>query len=84
MERVARTVWGGSLCITRAPRTATELTGTRAALAATPGLLSLSSDDRAGLVLLTVLHATTGLRHDLDDRFGTGTVRLLGALQPID
>ena len=84
MERVLRTVWGGSLCVTRARRTSAELARTRAALTGTPGMLSVSSDDRAGQVLLTVLRATSGLRRDLDHRFGAGAVRLTGALQPID
>lgn len=84
MERAVRAVWGGSLCVTRAPRTAAELARIRSALATTPGMLSVASDDRAGQALLTVLRATAGLRRDLDRRFGTGTVRLTGALQPID
>jgi len=84
MERVLRTVWGGSLCITRARRTSAELARTRTALIGTPGMIYVSSDDRAGEVLLTVLRATNGLRRDLDHRFGAGAVRLTAALHPID
>ena len=84
MQRMVRTVWGGSLCVSPAIRTAGELETTMKALLSTPGLLAASPDDRSGQVVLTLVRATTQLRRDLDARFGAGTVRLLGALAPLD
>ncbi len=84
MERTVRTVWGGSLCVSHAVRTAAELQRVMEALKERPGMLSGRPDGLAGYVRLDVVQATTQQQRQLDQRFGTGVVKLSGALKPID
>jgi hypothetical protein len=84
MEAEIREVWGGSLCVSEAPRSEEELLAVQASLSDVPGLLSSSPDIRTGQLVAEVLVATQERQRELDERFGAGTVRLLGALVPID
>jgi hypothetical protein len=84
MQRVVREVWGGSLCVSTVDRTDSYLRRTQRDLRDTPGILSSSIDVVTAQVDLTVLVATHELQQQLDARYGAGTVRLIGALDPID
>lgn len=84
MEREIREVWGGSLCVSQAPRTEAELLSVQTALGDLPGLLSSSPDVRTGQVVVELLVATQERQRELEERFGAGTVRLRGTLIPID
>ena len=68
----------------RPPRSEAELLTVQASLADVPGMLSSYSDVRAGQVVVELLVATAERQRELDERFGAGTVRLQGALIPID
>ena len=84
METAIREVWGGSLCVSRVAHSAAELAEASRNLPEIPGLLSSSTDVVAGQVILDLLVAREGLQRELDESFGEGTVRLVGALEPID
>jgi hypothetical protein len=84
MTRTLRRVWGGSLCVSGAPRTEAELVVIQDSLTRTPGLLSSSVNGRSGSVELDLILATTQLQQQFDTRYGVGVVRLYGALQPVD
>lgn len=84
MEREIREVWGGSLCVSEAPRTEAELASIQASLTDVPGMLTSAPDVRAGQVVVELVVATEERQRELDERFGAGTVRLQGVLVPID
>ena len=84
MEAAVRAVWGGSLCVSPAVRSAAQLDGIAQALPELPGLISKTSNEQTGQVWLDLVVARTSLQRDLDQRFGAGTVRLFGLLEPID
>ena len=84
MEREIREVWGGALCVTTAERTMAELQRVQRQLGNVEGMLSSSIDEVTAQVGLTVLVATEELQRHLDDRYGTGAVRVFGTLEPID
>jgi hypothetical protein len=84
MEQSLREVWGGSLCVSSASRTSTELVQVQRGIQDTPGFLSSSIDEVRGKVDLQVLVATVELQAELDERYGAGAVRLNGMLEPID
>lgn len=79
-ERSLRAVWGGSLCVTRAQRSAAALRRIQTALSHEPGLLS--SDSGRGTVEITVVHDDGSLQLQLDERYGPGLVRVTSALRP--
>ena len=82
METTIREVWGGSLCVSRVARSAAELADVRRNLPHIPGLLT--QDVVPGQVTVDLLVAREQLQRELDESFGEGTVRLVGALEPID
>ncbi len=84
MEQSLREVWGGSLCVSPARRTSTELVHVQRGIQDTPGVLSSSIDEVRGKVDLQVLVATEELQAELDERYSAGAVRLVGMLEPID
>jgi hypothetical protein len=84
MEEELREVWGGSLCVSEAPRSQEQLLAIKDELLEMPGMLSIGSDVRTGQVRVGVLVATEELQRELDDRFGAGAVRLHGVLAPLD
>ena len=85
MERAVRAVWGGSVCVSSVDRTEVQLRqAQRGAGEVAGGFVSSSIDVVTAQVGLTVMVATEELQQDLDDRYGTGTVRLFGVLEPID
>lgn len=84
LERTLRSVWGGSLCVSRGRRSDADLARIQRALQAVPGMLMSSRDGRKGQVDLTVIRATRQLQAHCDAIYGPGTVNLVGALTPID
>lgn len=84
LERRLREVWGGSLCVSSAERTEAELRRVQEGLAGEPGTLFSSSDVASGTVELCVPVATEERQRELDERYGTGVVRLVGQLEPLD
>jgi hypothetical protein len=77
-------VWGGALCVSKAPRTHTALAKILDDLTGMPGMLGVSANDVHGRVDLRIVVATAAQQHQLDAMYGAGIVRLTGALQPID
>jgi len=85
MQRAVREVWGGSLCVSTAERTEAYLRRTqRELLKDTAGFVSSSVDVVTGQVELSVPVATEEFQRELDARYGSGTVQLIGQLEPID
>lgn len=83
-ERTLRTVWGGNLCVSRGVRTEAELNRVQTALQHAPGMLGSGADAIGGWVDLSVVRATRQYQRELDDTYGPGLVRLIGALHPLD
>jgi hypothetical protein len=81
MERKLRTVWGGAVCVSKAPRTHAALARIQDALSGAPGMLGVSANGIRGRVELVDVVATTVQQRRLDATFGAGIVRLSGALQ---
>ncbi|GAA1896313.1 hypothetical protein [Asanoa iriomotensis] len=75
-----RAVWGGALCVSPARRTLAELRRIQAAL---PDVLNSGIDVVANQVTADVYVATDARRQELDARYGPGTVRLTGFLEPM-
>jgi hypothetical protein len=84
LDRALREVWGGSLCVSKVPRTQAQVYAVQNALDHLPGFMGSSPDMRGGRVVVGVLVATEKTQSELDDRFGRGTVLLQGVLVPID
>ena len=84
LEEELREVWGGSLCVSSAPRSEAELREVHDALPELPGRVFSGTDPFAGVVDLAVVHGTQEQQRALDERFGVGAVRLAGQLEPID
>lgn len=84
MEQALRKVWGGNLCVVPGPRTEAELRRVQTALEHAPGMLESGADSIGGWVDLTVVRATRQYQQQLDDTYGAGLVRLIGALEPVD
>jgi hypothetical protein len=84
MDSAVREVWGGSLCVSKTPRSQAELAEIRRTLPELPHLISLTTDGRAGQVEVGLVVATEELQQRLDERYGEGAVRLWGLLEPID
>ena len=85
MESAVRAVWGGASCISAAAHSAVELTSARDALDGPDvglALLDLQLDPLAGQVTATALLAREADQRRLDERFGTGLVRLSSVLRP--
>lgn len=84
LERKLREIWGGSLCVSKAARTEAQLLTVQAALTDVPGMVSNGPDITSGQLVVDLRVATTELQRELDERFENGTVRLQGAMAPID
>jgi hypothetical protein len=70
--------------VSRAERTEAELLAVQEQLNDLAGVLSTSADGVSGRVDVTMVRATVQQQNELDERFGSGVVRLSGALWPID
>jgi hypothetical protein len=81
-EQEVRAVWGGALCVSAAERTEAELRAIQEEMSDLPGFLG--SGVTEGAVQVSVLVAHVATQRELDDRYGAGVVRLVGALRPID
>ena len=84
MQRAVREVWGGSLCVSTVSRSEDALRRVQRELESEADVLSSGIDVVTAQVTLDVMVATEELQRDLDARYGEGTVRLFGALDPID
>ncbi len=84
LERRLREVWGGSLCVSPALRTEAELRRIQDELVDEPGHLFSGVDIFSGTVELGVAVATEERQQELDEQHGTGVVRLVGQLDPLD
>ncbi len=84
LEAALREVWGGSLCVSTAPRSEADLLAIHAALPELPGWFGSGPDPLAGVVDLSVAHGTLEQQQALDEQFGAGAVRLSSQLEPID
>jgi hypothetical protein len=83
-EAELRKIWGGSLCVSLAPRTEAELRRIQDELTKEPGIVSSGADPVTGMVRLETYVAREGMQRDLDARYGPGVVILQGLLQPLD
>lgn len=84
MQSSLREVWGGSLCVSPARRSMSDLRPIQRDVVALPGILSTGIDEVRGRVEVNLLVATEQLQRDLDEEYGEGAIRLHGALEPID
>jgi hypothetical protein len=84
LEDRLREVWGGSLCVSAAPRTTAQLDRIQAEVSSAEGFLGSGRDDVRGVVHLDVLLATRAQQAELDQSYGAGAVVLRGALEPLD
>ncbi|MEO3788196.1 hypothetical protein ABGB12_33130 [Actinocorallia sp. B10E7] len=83
-ERRVREVWGGALCVSPAKHTEAELRGIQMKVQKEiPGIQGSSVDTIKNRVSVTVFVVTDELRNDLDSRYGPGTVRAWGVLEPV-
>ncbi|WP_084961519.1 hypothetical protein [Thermoactinospora rubra] len=83
-EAWLREVWGGALCVTRAERTEAELRAIQErAQQEIPGVTDSSADVVSGKVDVGVWVATGELQRQVDEKFGTGVVRLHAFLTPV-
>lgn len=84
LEARLREVWGGSLCVSPAARSESDLRRVQEQLVAGPGHLLSGTDVVSGTVELGVPVATEERQRELDERHGEGAVRLVGLLRPLD
>lgn len=83
-ERELRTLWDGPLCVVGAEHTEDELSRVQRQVGEdVEGMLSSAVDPVRNVVTVEVVAATPDLRRELDRRYGEGTVRLSGWLQPV-
>jgi hypothetical protein len=82
-EAEAREAWGGALCVSGATRSIADLEAVQRELADQEGTLSSSIDVTRGVVQLGVVVAEPDRQRSLDERYGEGTVELVGALRPV-
>jgi hypothetical protein len=81
-ERDLRETWGGALCVSRAPRTESELARIRDQAAAAAGWQMLSAGSRSDVVELQVVYDAGTLQYGFDTEHGPGVVRVSSALRP--
>jgi hypothetical protein len=83
-EAELRRVWGGALCVSSARRTEAELRAIQDEQVKRPGVLTAAVDVVSNRVDLGVWVAESTRQADLDATYGPGSVRLVGALEPLD
>lgn len=84
LQNTVREVWGGSLCVSPAVRDEAALLEVQTEVTGEPGVMGSYPDTVTGQLAVQVFLATAELQRTYDERFGAGTVRLEGALIPID
>jgi len=84
LHNAIREVWGGSLCVSRAVRDEATLLEVQSEVTGDPGVMGSAPDIRTGQLVVQVYVATAEQQRTYDERYGAGTVRLEGALTPID
>ncbi|MFF4778915.1 hypothetical protein [Microtetraspora fusca] len=83
-ESAIRAVWGGALCLSRAPHSEAELQALQEkATKEIKGVLSARKDGRAGNVLIWVWVVRPELQREVDEKYGKGLVVLHGYLKPV-
>ncbi len=85
-ESDVRTVWGGALCVSEAAHTRVELEAIRTEIDGRReelGLLAVNLREVSGVVDVTTVVEPAGLRADLDEQYGGGTVVVSAHLQPV-
>jgi hypothetical protein len=83
-EAELRRVWGGALCVSPARHTEAELLAIQQELTTLPGVHSSSADVVGNRIDLGVWVAKVDWQAELDARYGSGVVRLVGTLEPAD
>jgi hypothetical protein len=79
-EAKLRGVWGGPLCVSLAKHTEKELTRVATEVMSRPGALHASPN--RGVVELGMDYDDGTLQRELDERYGTGLVKVHSALRP--
>ena len=84
-EADLRKVWGGALCVSKAPRSMAQMERIRGEVEPqVKGMLTSSIDEVTGVLTITVPVATTAQQRAFDSRYGEGAVALEGWFEPID
>jgi hypothetical protein len=84
-EAELRKVWGGALCVSKAPRSMKQMERIRGEVEPqVKGMLYSSIDELTDVLSITVPIATTAQQRDLDSRYGEGAVALESWFEPID
>ncbi|MDE0801956.1 MAG: hypothetical protein OSA99_01410 [Acidimicrobiales bacterium] len=83
-EAELRERFGGSLCVSEAEHTETELRAIQQDVFEELDGFYASTDVVRGVVEIGVIVADPAVQADLDDRYGDGVVELRGALQPVE
>jgi hypothetical protein len=83
-ERALRAIWGGSLCVSMAERTAAELETIQDALQDELSPISANAVLPTGRIHLHVVVDDDGLQQRLGDRYGPGLVEVFPLLVPMD
>lgn len=83
LEAKLRTVWGGALCVSPAPRTEVELVAILEEISGEPGVLGGYPDTRAGTVEVQVV-VDDGMQARMDEKYGSGLVKVVPVLAPVD
>ncbi|MFF3670568.1 hypothetical protein [Microtetraspora malaysiensis] len=83
-ESAIREVWGGPLCLSRAPHSEKELQVVKGrALKEIKGVFSAGVDGQAGHVSIGVWAVTPELQREIDEKYGKGLVVLHTYLKPV-
>jgi len=83
-EADIRKVWGGALCLSQAKHSLKELKEVEKQVNPGPGVLYSEIDVVTGTVGVEMWVATQERQRELDVKYGSGLVHLVGALEPID
>lgn len=84
LDAELRARWGGAQCVIAADRSLEQLTEIRTDVQSALEFLYSSIDETTGTIEIGVIAADPDVQADLDERYGEGTVRLDGALRPVD
>ena len=82
-EADIRALWGGSLCVSEAPRSEAELSAIQAEMNEEAGILASWTNDRAGTVEVSVV-LDNGLQQRMDEKYGDGVVVVTPSLLPAE
>jgi hypothetical protein len=84
-EAELRDIWGGALCVSLAEHTQAELRDIQNELhSGLSGVLMSGVDSVTGMVDIQLVFDDGSLQAELDERYGSGVVRISARLQPLD